>query len=141
METCRETISTIPAGVFDGAANALSTVTAFFVGESDTDGIFAVLKKALSVAVVGGGVLAILCGVFSDSLVWFFGIRDGATIEKASAALRIFACSIVFTGINTVVTAFWQSIERAKFAGAMSVIRNCLLLLAAGAFMIPKANE
>ena len=134
------TISTIPAGVFDGAANALSTVTAFFVGESDTDGILTVLKKALTVAVVGGGILAMLCAVFSDSLVWFFGIRESAAIESASTAMRIFAISIVFTGINTVITAFWQSIERAKFAGAMSVIRNCLLLLTLGTFMIPKAD-
>lgn len=134
------TVSTIPASVFDGAANALSTVTAFFVGESDTDGIFTVLKKALSVAVTGGCVLAILCSVFSDSLVWFFGIRNEEAIGTASAAMRIFAVSIVFTGINTVITAFWQSIGRAKYAGVMSVIRNCLLMLAAGLLFIPNAN-
>ncbi len=134
------TISTIPAGVFDGASNALSAVTAFFVGESDTDGIFTVLKKALTVAVIGGGVLAIFCAIFSDSLIWVFGIKDSATIETASVAMRIFAISIVFTGINTVITAFWQSIGRAKFAGAMSVIRNCLLMLAIGALFIPSAN-
>ena len=134
------TISTIPVGVFDGASNALSTVTAFFVGESDTEGIYTVLKKALTVAIVGGGVLALFCALFSDSLVWFFGIKDSATIQSASGALRIFAISIVFTGINTVITAFWQSIGRAKFAGAMSVIRNCLLMLTVGAVFIPKAN-
>lgn len=134
------TISTIPLGIFDGASGALSTVTAFFVGESDTDGIFTVLKKALTVAVVGGGVLAMLCAVFSDSLVWFLGIRESAAVESASTAMRIFALSIVFTGINMVVTAFWQSIERAKYAGALSVIRNCVLLLAFGVFMIPKAD-
>ena len=134
------TISTIPVGVFDGASNALSTVTAFFVGESDTDGIYTVLKKALTVAIVGGSVLALFCALFSYSLVWFFGIKDSATIQSASGALRIFAISIVFTGINTVITAFWQSIGRAKFAGAMSVIRNCLLMLAVGLVFIPKAN-
>lgn len=134
------TISTIPAGVFDGASGALSTVTAFFVGESDTDGIFAVLRKALSVAVIGGGILAVLCGVFSDSLVWFFGIKEATAIESASTAMRIFAISIIFSGINTIITAFWQSIGRAKFAGAMSVVRNCLLMLAVGALFIPNAN-
>lgn len=134
------TISAIPAGVFDGASNALSTVTAFLVGESDTDGIFTVQKKALSVAVIGGGLFAVLCGVFPDYLVWFFGIKDSAAIETASAALRIFAISIVFTGINTVITAFWQSVGRAKLAGAMSVTRNCLLIIAVGALLIPHAN-
>lgn len=134
------TISTIPFAVFDGASGALSTVTAFFVGESDTDGIFAVLKKALAVAVIGGSILAFLCGIFSDSLVCFFGIKEASAIESASAAMRIFAFSIVFTGVNMVITAFWQSIERAKFAGAMSVLRNCILLLAVGMTLIPKAN-
>jgi len=134
------TVSTIPAGIFDGASGALSTVCAFFVGESDTDSIFAVLKKALTVVVIGGGVLAALCAVCSDALVRFFGITDSAAIESASHALRIFAISMVFTGINTVITAFWQSIGRAKFAGWMSMIRNCLLMLAVGAVLIPKSS-
>ncbi len=134
------TISTIPAGMFDGASNALSTVTAFFVGESDTDGIFAVLKKGLVVSVVGGAVLAILCALFPDILAQLFGIKDASAIESASGALRLFAISLIFTGINTVITAFWQSIGRAKLAGAMSVIRNCLLMLAVGALLIPKTN-
>lgn len=134
------TISTIPIGVFDGASGALSTVTAFFVGESDVDGIYTVLRKALFVAVIGGGALAALCGVFSNSLVWFFGIREATAIESAAAAMRVFAISIVFTGINMIITAFWQSIGRAKFAGAMSVVRNCLLMLVVGALIVPSTN-
>ena len=134
------TINTIPAGVFDGASSALSTVAAFFVGESDTDGIFTVLKKALSVAVIAGAILASLCALCSDSLVCFFGIRDAVEIEHASAALRLFAVSMIFIGINTVTTAFWQAIGRAKFAGIMSLIRNCLLMLAVGLFLIPNGT-
>jgi len=134
------TISMIPIGVFDGTSNALSTVTAFFVGESDEKGIFTVLKKALSVAVIGGGFIALLCAVFSNALVWFFGIRDAAALESAAEAMRIFAISIVFTGINTVITAFWQSIGRARLAGVMSAIRNCILLLAVGVLLIPGVN-
>lgn len=134
------TISTIPTGVFEGASNALSTVTAFFVGESDADGIFTVLKKSLTVTTVGGGTIAVLCAVFPDALVWLFGLRDAAATDSAAAALRIFAVSMVFTGINTVMTAFWQSIGRARLAGAMSVIRNFLLILVFGAAIIPRGN-
>lgn len=134
------TISTIPMGVFDGAANALSTVTAFLVGESDTDGALAVLKKALRAAGVSGGAMALLCAAFPAPLVRFFGLRESAALAAACLALRIFACSMVFSGINMVITAFWQSIERAKWAGALSILRNCLLLLAAGALLIPRAD-
>lgn len=134
------TISTIPTAVFDGACGALSTVTAFFVGESDTDSVIFALKQALLSVVSGGGVLAVFCAVFSGVLVQFFGLEDAMAIERASAAMRIFMVSIVFTGINMVVTAFWQSIGRGKLAGAMSTIRNCVLLLVIGGFFIPQGN-
>lgn len=134
------TVSTIPAAVFDGAGGALSTVTAFFVGESDTESILDVLKSALVVVIIGGGVFALGCALFSNVLAVFFGITDAAAIEKASAALRIFSVSIIFTGVNMVVTAFWQSIGRGKLAGAMSILRNCILMLAVGGIVIPILN-
>ena len=134
------TLSTIPISVFDGASDALLTVTAFLVGESDTDGIYAVLKKALSAVIISGGIITLFCTVFSDAFIWFFGIRDPEAIEIASVALRIFAINIVFMGVNMVITAFWQSIGRAKFAGAMTVIRDCILMLVLGALFIPNAN-
>ena len=132
------TVSTIPAGIFEGASGALSTVTSFFVGESDVDGIFIVLRKALTVAVFGGGVLATLCAAFSNLILKFFGIRDISAVENASMAMKLFALSMIFMGISMIITAFWQSIERAKLAGAMSVLRNCFLLLAIGAILIPR---
>ena len=134
------TISTIPSAIFDGAGGALSTVTAFFVGESDTESILEVLKNALVVSIVGGWILTFVCAAFSGTLIGFFGITDAASLEKASAALRIFSVSIVFTGVNMVVTAFWQSIGRGKLAGAMSVLRNCILRLAVGGIFIPIWN-
>lgn len=134
------TISTIPISVFDGASDALLTVTAFLVGESDTDGIYAVLKKALYVVIISGGIITLFCTVFSDAFIWLFGIHDPNTVEIASVALRIFAINIVFMGVNMVITAFWQSIGRAKFAGAMTVIRDCILMLVLGALFIPNAN-
>ena len=130
-------ISTIPAAVFDGASSALSTVTAFFAGESDTDGISSVLKHALKVAVLGGALFAVIGVVFAPVLVWIFGIRDASAVEIASTTLRLFSASIMFTGINTVITAFWQSVGRARLAGLMSLGRNCLLMLALGSCLIP----
>lgn len=128
------TVGTIPGGLFEGISGALSTVTAFTSGESDTNGIFAVRKRALLMTLIFGGVLAFLCAAFPDILVGFFGIKS----ITAAKAMRIFAISIVFTGINTVLTAFWQSVGRAGLAGAISVIRNCILMLAVGALLIPR---
>lgn len=134
------TINSIPAGVFEGASNALSTVSSFFLGESDIEGVITGMKRAILVCVAGGGALVIFCIVFSEQLVSFFGIKDPKAVEIASRALQLFAVSIIFTGINTVITAFWQSIGRARLATVMSLIRNCLLILIMGCMFIPKGN-
>ena len=132
------TISTIPSGIFDGASNALSAVTSFLTGEADKDGIFAVLKKALGVAVASALVLSVFSVSFSPALAKFFGIKDEGAVNLASKAISIFALGMVFSGINTITTAFWQAIGRAKEAAAVSLFRNCLLLLILGALLIPR---
>lgn len=134
------TVSTIPAGFFDGACNALSTTTAFFAGEADTASIFMVLKKALRTAVLIGGMFIVACGVLARQMLCFFGIEDMAAIQTGTTALRIFSVSMVFTGINMVVTAFWQSIGRARAAAILSVVRNFAGMLILGVLLIPGGN-
>lgn len=134
------TVSMIPFAVFDGASSALSTVTAFFSGESDTESIFTVLRRAILVAALAGGALTVGSILFAPQLIRFFGISDGEAVKTAASAMRIFSVSIVFTGINMVVTAFWQTIGRAKLAGIMSAARNCLLMLAVGILFIHKTG-
>ena len=41
-------------------------------------------------------------------------------------------------GVNSLATAFWQSIGRAKLAAWMSVVRNFILLLVIGVLVIPR---
>lgn len=130
------TIGTVPGGIFEGISSALSTVTAFTAGESDTKGIFTVRKRALLTALISGGAATLLIASYPNILVGFFGIKNIA----AAKAMRIFSLSIVFTGINTVLTAFWQSLGRGGLAGTISVIRNCLLMLAVGSVLIPHSG-
>ena len=111
------TVGTVPGGIFEGISGALSTVTAFTAGESDIAGIFAVRKRAVLTALIVGGVISLLFAAFPNTLV-----------------------GVVFTGINTVLTAYWQSLGRAGAAGVISLLRSCLLMLALGAVLIPKSG-
>lgn len=129
------TVSTIPLAIFDGASNALSTVTSYFLGESDTHSALSVLRKALVTVVLSGSVLAVACGCCAELLLRFFGIVD--ELPTAVWALGIFAVSIPLAGVNMVVTAYWQVVGRAKLASGFSAVRNCLVLLLAGIVLIP----
>ncbi len=134
------TVSTIPAGFFDGASNALSTTTAFFAGESDVDGIFAVLKKALTITVVAGAIFTVVCGIFASDLLCFFGVEDRSAIKSGTLALRVFSISMIFSGINMIVTSFWQSIGKARSAAILSAVRNCVAVVLFGLLFIPQEN-
>lgn len=134
------TLSTIPAGLCDGNSASLQTVISFLSGESDTNGIYAVLKKALFTIFILSLIVALCFVFFSSALFSFFGIKQSSETSVSNTALRIFALSLVFTGINTSITAFWQSIGRRYLASAMSLVRNCLLLLISGLILIPSKN-
>jgi Na+-driven multidrug efflux pump len=130
------TISTVPNGVFEGTSGALTTVTPFLVGESDTEGSNFVFKRALKVAVIAGAGITAVCEAIPGLIAKAFGI----TSEFAPAAVRMFAISIVFTAINTIVMGYWQSIGRTQLANILALMRNCLLILAFGAIFIPKID-
>lgn len=131
------TISMAPFAVFDGAGNALAVVTSIFAGERDSESMIAILRQGMKAAVIAGGIFGIICILFAKNLAGFFGL-DLAAVPYAESAIRIFAFSIIFTGINMVATAFWQAIGRAKLAGAMSTLRNFLLMLIFGSLLIAR---
>ncbi len=129
-------VSTVPFAIYDGVANALSTITAFFLGEADVDGIFTVLRRALALAFAFGALIALLCFLFAAQITSFFGLPPEVSGGAAATTIRVFSASILFTGVNTVMTAFWQSIGRPALAGGMSALRNFALLLIFGFALI-----
>ena len=131
------TLSTVPTAIFDGNASAMQTVISFLLGESDSDGIFAVLKRALIIISVISLSVAILFSFISSTVVSSFGIKGEEAVSRASSAVSIYMVSIVFAGINTTLTSFWLSIGRTKLASIMSGVRNCLLLLLFGLALVP----
>lgn len=132
------TMSTIPFAVFDGAGTAISTVVSIFAGEKDTKSMLTVLRQGIVIVGTAGVLIALvfLCG--AEGIVRFFGLADETLLHTATFAFRVFSISILFTGINSLVTAFWQAIGRARLAGAMSVIRNFILMLALGFALISR---
>lgn len=132
------TMSMIPFAVFDGAGSAISTVVSIFAGEKDGKSMLTVLRQGINIVSLAGVLVSVAFLFGAGGIVRFFGIAGDTALSTATLAFRIFAASILFTGINTVVTAFWQAIGRARLASVMSVMRNFLLILGLGFFLIPK---
>lgn len=131
------TMSTVSFALFDGAGSAVSTVVSIFAGERDCDGILAVRRQGVRTAVLMGLFIGAAIYLAAEETAGFFGTAASA-LPLAAHALRIFAVSILFTGVNMVLTAFWQAIGRAGLAGGMSVLRNFVFMLVSGGILIPE---
>lgn len=130
------TMSTIPVAVFDGAGAAASTVISILGGERERKGMLAVYRDGLRIVAVSGVLIACLFVLFAGNILIFFGLEDGAILETASTAFRIYALSLAFAGINVVTTSFWQTIGRIRLASALSIMRNFILMLVFGLILI-----
>ncbi len=131
------TMNTTVAAVYDGNGMAMQSVISFLTGEADSEGIIAVLKRAIITMIVLSVVMVILFSSFSSCLIALFGITGNDDVYASSRALRIFLISAIFTSLNTTLTSFWLSIGRTRLASLMSLIRNCLLILLFGFILVP----
>ena len=126
------TISQIPGGIFDGAGNAFGPVVSIFAGEKDNKSMKYVLRIALRYTCLINVVLVVIFFVFGKEILSIFGITNFI----GELVFRIFSVSILFTCINTLITSYWQSIGRAKYASLMSFVRNFLLMAVVGYILI-----
>lgn len=130
------TIGLVPGAFFDGGSNALSTVVSIFCGEKDKASVLVVLRCALVSACVSGGVFMVPFALFANQILAFFGLSGQVTAD-AVLAVRLFACSLILTGIHVSMIGFWQAIGRPRLASNFSIARNCVLMLVIGAIFIP----
>ena len=134
------TMSTIPAAIFDGAGSAISSVVSIFAGEKDSDSILVTMRLGLKIVLAGGVLVGAAFALFTPRLVQFFGITSPEALAAAVPAVRLYSICLVFMGSNVLATAFWQAIGRARLAGAMSVVRNFLLMLVLGVVLIRRMD-
>ena len=134
------TMSTIPAAIFDGAGNAISTVASIFTGERDSESILVTMRLGLKIVLAGGALVGTVFVVFAPQLMRFFGIAEPAVLAMAVPAVRLYSVCLLFMGVNVLSTAFWQAIGRAKLASAMSLVRNFVLMMVLGGILISRLH-
>ncbi len=131
------TISTIPCAFYDGTGGAFAPVVPFFSGEKDSKSIISIHKMGISFTAVVIFIFTALFMLIAEPLVVFFGIESSFG-AYAAEAFRIFAASIAFAGVNSVMTAFWQTVGRPQLAAALSIARNLVIIVLLGVVLIPR---
>ena len=126
------TVSQIPSGIFDGAGNAFGPVMSIFAGENDYKSMNYVLKVALRCVCAINVVVVALFFIFAKEILAFFSIHNFI----GDLVFKIYSLSIIFTCINSLITAYWQCIGRPVHAFLISLFRNLLLMVIVGNILI-----
>lgn len=126
---CLNMISTASI-VIGGTAQTVVPVVGCTYGEKDYGGIKVIIKTAMTLVAILCGVLMVIFLLFPMQLAGLFGISgDEAMMTSIQTAIRIFAFSLPFFGINFLLTSYYQTVNRRGFASMITVFENNLVLL------------
>ena len=121
--------------LFNGTAEAAQPLISTFAGESSDEDVNVVRNLSIRWGLLIGGVATVLVFLFAESICRIFGLTD-VLLEPGAQALRIFCLGAEFTGINILLSNYYQAREEAFPAFLITSLRSffvlipCTLLLA-----------
>lgn len=132
------TITAFAVALSNGAAMSMTPFAAVFSSERDSESQRQLVFCSMAAGVITMGVFALLVGVFPKEICALFSISDKNTVEIASRAIPMFALSLVFSMINSLLIAFHQSNKHMLVANILTVIR-AFAFVVLSAFIFVKA--
>ncbi|MDK2961360.1 MAG: hypothetical protein PWP20_486 [Eubacteriaceae bacterium] len=125
---CLNTLS-LSSIVIGGTSQTVIPVVGCVYGEKDYKGIQTVIKTALKT--VGGlcSVILLILLLFPAQIAALFGITDPDILVSINSAIRTFAFSLPFFGINFLMVSYFQTIKRRLFSSTITVMENIIILL------------
>ncbi len=112
-----------------GIIGTIASIGGVIYGEKDYFGIRSLVKHVLIYSYAVLLVILIILWVFPQYVVALFGITEGVLSSMASAALRIFVCSLPFYLLNKFMTTYYQSTEQTKLSGIVTSLQTCVAIL------------
>ncbi|MDR0997143.1 MAG: ATP-binding protein [Zoogloeaceae bacterium] len=121
-----------------GASQTMMPMIGVLHGEGDFQGIRFVFRRALTVLLGATALLVLLLEAFPGSLLGFFGIHDAQNLATGTAAIRLFAPSLVGLAFTFLMLYYTQTVRRQKMAMTISAVEGLLVVVPA-AWLLSRA--
>jgi Na+-driven multidrug efflux pump len=122
-------VALLAASVYDAISMALQPMVSTFRGERNQDNIRCTLREALKVSLVLSAVLTLILLLIPHWVCFAFGLRDAAELALGSVAVRIYAVGVIFSGINMLMTYYYQAMEKEFASYLLFTLRSFVLFL------------
>ncbi len=122
-------ISYITKSMFLSAGETLRPLAGTFYAEYN----YGFSKYALKLSLKWGYILNIFViaaiFIFAEKFAVIFGINDPESISLASHAIRIFCPGALLSGAGMIISFYFQSTEREKYAMIITTLRSFVILI------------
>ena len=116
--------------VGNAIAQSAQPIISYNHGLHETARVRRAYLLALKTAVGCGTIFAFITALFSSEIVSMFIDRSYPAYEIASKGLPLYATGFIFFAINIVSIGYFQSVERARYATIITLLRGFVLLTA-----------
>ena len=115
--------------VYDGVGQASQPIIAAATGAKDGIRVRKVFKHGVMLELAGTMFLALLYMVLARQIAWLFSIKEGEILSLSLSGIRIYAISIPFMGLNSIIMYYFQAQEMTIGALIVSLLSGSVFLV------------
>ena len=123
-------VALLASSVYDAISMALQPMVSTFHGECNKSNIRCTLRQAFLVSLVVSVLLAALLTAIPQWVSFAFGLRSAEEIAMGVVAIRIYALCVLPSGINMVLTYYYQALEKEFTSYLLFTLRSFVFFLA-----------
>ncbi|MCR5685150.1 MAG: MATE family efflux transporter [Lachnospiraceae bacterium] len=123
-------LSMTSMAIYDGVGQASQPLIAAAWGAKKHDRIRKVFRYGVILELAGTVFLSVLYIIFARVISGAFSITEAGLLGLSMTGIRIYALSIPFMGLNTIIMYYFQAREKTVRALAISLMSGSLLLIA-----------
>lgn len=123
--------------VYDGIAMAAQPIESYNHGQGNTTRVREALGVALRMSVIYGLVIAVGGSLLARLVVYLFIEPTDPAYEIAVRGLRLFNFALVPMAFNLIIMGYFQSVEKAREAMIISLLRS-FFVLALSFLLLPR---
>lgn len=115
--------------VYNAIGQSAQPILSYNFGIRDGERVRSAFRLALVTAVVCGAVFFVLTALFSRQIVALFIDSSNPAYDIAVSGIPLFASGFVFFAVNIVSIGYFQSVERARPAMVVTVLRGFVFMV------------
>ena len=123
-------IAIVAMAIFSGLGHATQPLASHYYGKKDVSNTKRLLKYAIVIAMIISLVIYIVVNVNASFIISLFNRDDNlALYDISKMGLRLYFIGFFFFGLNSVLSTYFNAIEKVRFAFLITLIRGLILIV------------